>query len=108
MLTSADRDAMRADIIQIRDERPVEIVIRRGETTLEAQTARVEGAVSRRGRSSSGDQAREQRGDVLVLGDTELDIQVKDRFTANGILYEVVFVQPNQDFAVMADAVAIE
>jgi hypothetical protein len=106
MLTSADRDAMRADLLQLRDERPVEIAIRRGATTLEAQTVRVER--TRPGSTRSGDQAREQRGDVVVLGGIDLDIEVNDRFTDNGILYEVIFVRPNKEFAVMAEATAVE
>ena len=44
----------------------------------------------------------------MVVGDTDLNIAVDDRFTDNGILYRVYFVRPNQDVMVAAEAEAVE
>ena len=41
---------------------------------------------------------------VTVLGGLDFDVQPADRFTADGVLYQVVAVHPNRDSAVMAEA----
>ena len=97
---------MRADLQAIRDDRPASIVIRRGEASLAAQTVRI-ARVGRGYRSVSG-QGREGRADVLAMGDATFDVQVADRFTDEGTVYEVIFVRPNKDAAVVAEAIAVQ
>lgn len=101
-----DLELMHDDLMAVRDDRSASIVIRRGDTTLGAQTVRI-------ARLSSGglrdtDVSEETRAKVVVLGDTGLDIQIADRFTDQGVLYRVTFVRPNRRVAVMAECEAIE
>ena len=63
------------------------------------------GSVSRQ-RDSAGAQQASRR--VVVLGATTLDVQVDDRFTVEGLLYQVTFVRPNRRVAVVAEAEAVE
>jgi len=97
---------MRADLKAIRDDRPASVVIRRGETTLAAQTVRI-ARVGRGYRFISG-QGREDRANVLAMGDTTFDVKVDDRFTHEGTVYQVIFVRPNRDAAITAEAVAVQ
>jgi len=94
MLTSSDRVQMRANAVRLRNDRVAEIVLRRGAQELPAQPVRLVAAGS--GRVQQGEAAQESRGEVLVLGDADLDIQTGDRFTDGGVLYRVVFVNPNR------------
>jgi hypothetical protein len=107
MLNSDDWTQMASDLVDIRDDNVVSVVLRRGSSSLDAQSVRVARSGARGGaRSSEG--AEEQRGQVLVAGDTSLDIEVGDRFTYGGILYRVTFVRPNQRAGIMAEAEAVE
>jgi hypothetical protein len=107
MLNADDIVQMKADLLAVRDDRPASIVIRRGDDELDAQTVRM--ARSSRGRGFQSEGAEEKRGDVVVMGDVDLDIQVGDRFTVSGVgLLRVVFVRPNQDAAVTAEAVIVQ
>ena len=107
LLGSDDLTQMAGDLAEVRGDNEVSVVIRRGGSTLDAQNVRV----ARMGgqaveRDSQG--AQQVVGRVVVLGGMTLDIQPADRFTVNGILYEVTFVRPNQDAAVIAEAKAVE
>jgi hypothetical protein len=104
MLTAADRDRMRADLAEVRDDRPVSVAVRRGNSTLAAQTVRV--ARSGTGRSATVDTGALQgvMTQITVLGGVGLDMRPLDRFTVDGMLYEVVAVHPNRDVAVMVEA----
>ena len=106
MLSAADWAAMTADLAAVRGDNPVSIVIRRGETSLAAQTVRVArtGSTGRTG----GDHSEEFRARVVVMGAPTLDIQVEDRFTVSGVLYRVTMVRPNRKAATMADAELVE
>jgi hypothetical protein len=106
VLNADDLTQMRADLLEVRDDNDVSIAIRRGGTTLSAQTVRI----ARTGRGGKRDSAggQEVRADVIVLGGTTLDIQVDDRFTVSGVLYRVIFVRPNRTVAVMAECEAVE
>jgi hypothetical protein len=102
-----DWDQVATDLAAVRGENEEDIVIRRGNTTLDAQGVRV--ARLSRGRIHTGDGSRESRGGVVVMGGSDLDIRPDDRFTdANGVLYRVVIVRPNRRAAVMAEAQVIE
>lgn len=102
LLTDADRAAMRADLQAVRDDNPVSITIRRGNTTLPTQTVRIARLAPARRTDSGQMEQSEQR--VVVMGDTDLDIAKGDRFNAAGNLYEVDFVRPNQTAMVAAEA----
>lgn len=102
LLTDADRAAMRADLISVRDDNPVSIVIRRGNTTLAAQTVRIARLAPARRTDQGNVEQSEQR--VVVMGAIALDIAKGDRFNAGGNLYEVDFVRPNQTAMVAAEA----
>lgn len=107
LLTDADRAAMRADLLAVRDDNSVSIVLRRGATTLSTQTVRIAKMQSQSHRKGAdGIVHSEQR--VVVVGDVTLDIQLDDRFTVDGDLYEVDFVRPNRVAAIVAEARVIE
>lgn len=107
MLGADDLTQMQNDLLAVRDDNAVSIVIRRGNSVLAAQSvrvARVGGGASRQGDAGG----QEVRARVIVVGTTMLDIQVDDRFTTNGILYRVTFVRPNRLAATTAEAEAVE
>lgn len=106
MLSADDLSRMQADLLSVRDDNDVSVVIRRGETTLAAQTIRIARTGTGGPRSSPG--AAEARGSVVVLGSTSLDIQVGDRLTVGGVLYRVIFIRPNRTVATMAECEAVE
>lgn len=94
---------MQAAMTAIRDDRPVSIVIRRGKTTLPAQTVRIAKGRNAAGNTDTTGLQAAVTG-ITVLGATTLDIRPSDRFTVNGALYEVLSIHPNKDAAVMAEA----
>ena len=106
MLSAADYTAMAADLAAVRGDNPVSITLRRGATTVAAQTVRV-ARTSSAGRAS-GNRSEEHRGGVVILGSTTLDIQVQDRFTIAGAMYRVTIVRPNRRAGVMAEAEMVE
>ena len=91
---------------KIRARNEVSIAIRRGDATLAAQLMRIEYAGSRGTRLQS-DAARQAQQAVFILGEPDMDIKVDDRLTYGGVLFQVVFVQPNRLAATIAEAVAI-
>lgn len=107
LMTASDWAAMRADMLAIRGDNPVSVVIRRGEATLAAQTVRIAG---RKFRADTFDSAGGEQtvGTATLLGDTSLDIQVADRFTVGGTLYEVHFIEGNRLVGVRAQLRVIE
>ena len=91
----------------VRGENEQNIAIRRGETTLSAQAMRVEMAGGRASQFQSA-AAREARLAAFVLMEYDADVEKDDRFTWNGLLLRVVFVQPNRLAATIAEAVVVE
>jgi hypothetical protein len=90
----------------IREDRPASIVMRRGETSLAAQTVRI-------ARLSSGSRFRseagaESRGGMLVSGAPDLDVALDDRFTLEGAVYRIKFVRPNRDTGTQAEAELVQ
>lgn len=102
LMTSNDWTAMAGDTEQIRDDNAVSIAIRRAGSTLAVQKVRIAGNGS--GRVNDSDGATQAVGTVVVLGSRTLDIQVGDRFTSGGQLYEVEFVRTNRMIGIMAQA----
>ena len=111
LLTLADIERMRADTLAVRSDNQTSITIRRdvggSTTTLDPQTVRIERTRSR-ARQLNGDKSEEARTQIVVMGDTTLDIQKDDRFTYNGDLYRVSFLRPNTQISVQAEAELIE
>lgn len=105
MLSNADWAAMAADLAAVRNDNAVSIVIRRGSTTLNAQSVRI--AQKRPGSPNVGD-VEASISTVTILGGTTLDIAVGDRFTTGGNLYEVTAVAPNVRVAVRAWAKLVQ
>lgn len=101
MLGSSERAQMRDMLARVRGDLEVTLVLRRGDTTLPAQQARV--TRSETGRRVQGEGVQESRGSALVFGAAEMDIRTGDRFTLDGILYQVTFVRPNREFSTTAE-----
>jgi hypothetical protein len=108
MLSAADWTAMAADLAAVRGDNPVSITLRRGATTVTAQTVRVARTGTGGGRAAGGNGTEEYRGGVVILGATTLDIQVQDRFTIAGVVYRVTIVRPNRRAGVIAEAEMVE
>ncbi|MFP4344247.1 MAG: hypothetical protein ACLFU8_06115 [Anaerolineales bacterium] len=107
MLSSDDLAQMTADLTKVRDDRDESLAFRRGDTTLDAQTVRIVRAGTA-ARDQVGAESSEQRARVLVLGPTDLDVAVGDRFNdGGGTLYRVTFVRPNRTVETVAEAEAV-
>ncbi len=106
-MTPEDWLEIRGLFTTVRDQNAVSVALRRGTATLAAQTMRVEGMAlqSRIADSAGGQQSQAM---AVILGATDLDIRPGDRFTLAGVLYEVVFVQPNRRAGTQAEATAVE
>lgn len=107
MLGNDDWLQMQSDLTAIKNDHPISITIRRGDTTLAPQTVRI----ARTGPGSTslgGNVTQEGRGKALALGGIDFDVQPGDRFNAGNLLYQVVFVRPNRDAAVVAEIELIE
>mgnify|MGYP001112204322 CR=1 FL=1 len=97
-----------ADLAAILVDNAQSIVVRRGNTTLPAQSVRI-ARIANQGVVRNGEVTQESRGRAVVLGSTYLDIRPDDRFTdAHGVLYRVVLVRPNRRAAVIAEAEVVE
>lgn len=96
-----------ADMRAIRAENEVSLVIRRGATSLTTQSMRIEYAGSRGFRLQS-DAARQASQAVFILGEPDMNIAVDDRLTYGGVLFQIVFVQPNRLACTIAEAVAVQ
>ena len=100
---------MQVDLLAVRSDREESVVIRRGSTTLAAQTVRIARAGTASGQRADVGTLEEAQQRVVVLGGITLDIRPGDRFNdLAGILYEVVAVRPNRRAAVMAEARVIQ
>lgn len=109
MINSADLAQMKKDITLIIGDNDVSITVRRGDTTLPAQTVRLArmGGQSRRPMSGDRDLAQSEFR-VAVIGETTLNIQPRDRFTYDSVLYEVETVRPNRSVSKVAEAKAVQ
>jgi hypothetical protein len=103
MNTSFYQDRMR----KIRARNEISLAIRRGDSTLSAQDMRIEYAGTRGFRLQS-DAARQAQQAVFILGEPDMDIAIDDRLTYGGVLFKVVFVQPNKLAATIAEAIAVQ
>jgi len=96
-----------SQMTKIRNLRAQSIALRRGATTLAAQTMRIER--TSRGRIYDVDRTSERRADAVINAAVNADIQVGDRFNdENGVHMEVSFVRPNRSVATFAEAIVTE
>jgi len=96
-----------ADMRAIRAENEVSVALRRGDTTLTAQSMRIEYAGSRGYRFQS-EAARQSTQAVYILGEPDMNVAIDDRLTYGGVLFRVTFIQPNRLACTIAEAVAVE
>ncbi len=95
------------DMRAIRAENEVSVALRRDATTLAAQSMRIEYAGAR-GMRLQSDAARAANQAVVILGEPTMNVVIGDRLTYGGVLFQVVFVQPNRLACTMVEAVAVE
>lgn len=101
-----DWTSARADMAAIIDDNPTTAALRRASGSTASQTFRLEIAGSR-GMKLQSDAARQATQAAFILGAYDMDIAVGDRVTVNGILFEVVFIQPNRLAATIAEAIVV-
>ena len=103
LMGAADWTAMAADLADVRADNAVSVTIRRGSTTVTAQSVRIAQAGRQAAPLASGEMEA-ALVEMTILGATTLDIQTGDRFTVAGVLYEVSVVAPNERAGVRARA----
>jgi hypothetical protein len=88
--------------LEIADD-PVSVTLVRGSTTVAAQTVRLLHPPGAPAGTEAGSPGGEQtEADLVVLGESDFDVQRGDRFTTDGEWYEVFYVQPAQSNRVEA------
>lgn len=92
---------------KIRERNQISVALRRGSSSITAQSMRIEYAGSR-GMKLQSDAARQATQAVFILGEPDMNIAIEDRLNYNSILFRVVFIQPNRLAATIAEAVAVE
>jgi hypothetical protein len=107
VIDADDLAQMQADALEIRGDYEVSLAFRRGASSLAAQPARIARTGTQANVTNTAG-AQQQRMDVIVMGGVTLDIAPHDRFTLDGVLYEVTFVRPNRRAATFAEAQAVE
>lgn len=90
----------------VRNQRAQTITLRRGESTLPGQSFRLE-RLSRAG-LIRGEASQERRADAVLLGAANADIAIDDRFNADGCLWRVNFIQPNRQYATIAEVQVVQ
>jgi hypothetical protein len=82
---------------------PASITVMRGQSDLSAQTVRLlqPSGRAREGGTAGGEEAT---ADLIVLGESDLDLQRGDRFYHSSQLYEVMYVNPSLTGRVEAQA----
>lgn len=104
MLSTEDRAQMTSDLTAIRNDNPVSITIRRGQTSLPAQTVRIARAGSSTGLQVDSGPSQETRGQVIVLFAPDGDVATGDKFNVGLDLYEITYVRPNRRERIEAEA----
>lgn len=87
---------------EIADE-STSVTIRRAGVDQPAQTVRLLQPPAR-GQEQGSVGGEESEADLVVLGESDFDVQRGDRFLVSGELYEVVYVAPGQSGRVEAKA----
>ena len=92
-----------AALAEVVADNATSIVIRRGATTLAAQSVRLAQAGRQAANQATGE-LEAATFEMTILGATTLNIQPEDRFTVGGMVYEVTAVAANKSAAVRARA----
>ncbi len=102
MLSDADRARIRADFVDIRKDSETMIALKRGGTTLAAQSFRVAmlSSFQRQNEAPMSTSA----APMTLLGAVDADIAIGDRFSIDGQSYTVMNVRPNNFAGRMAEA----
>lgn len=101
--TSDNRPTAIGDLIALK---PTSITVKRGATTLGAQTVRLETLASQR--AVVGEGGITLMCDAMALGYknhptvTDTDLKAGDRFVADGVAFEVVLVMPAHEECIQA------
>jgi hypothetical protein len=103
-LTPDDIQQRIADSDSLIAERPASIVIRRGETSLPAQSFLLSREAVGGGRKE-GQGVAEVQATYLAIGERDLDIAIGDRFNAGGVLYVVRHVRESRLVQTVAECV---
>lgn len=101
-----DWTGARADMTAIIADNPTTAALRRASGTTASQTFRLEIA-GPRGMKLQSDAARQATQAAFILGAYNMDIAIGDRVTVSGMLFEVVFVQPNRLSCTIAEAIVV-
>lgn len=104
MIDSVDIQAIKEQVAQIIADKSTQIVISRNGTALPAQTMRLVKPGSLSPREFISEAGKQVTADVLVLGDTTLDIEQGDRFSVGGTAYRVIFVEKSSPVKIVAEA----
>lgn len=94
-MTLEDWARMQADLDSLRGDNAVNVALRRGTTTLAAQSMRIAQA-GRQAARLAGGELEAALLEMTILGGVTLDIEPGDRFTVDGVLFEVTSVSPNR------------
>jgi len=103
MLDATDFAQMQANLLEIIGDHSDSITLRRGETTIAAQSVRIE-RTSGTGRLKNSEFSKERQGSIVVVGAITLDIKIDDRFTVSNQLFRVTFVRSNEQIGTQAEA----
>lgn len=109
MLSSGDMANIRAAFTELRTDNAVSIALRRGSTTLAAQSFRfaLTGGATRNvsvARPPQGVSDSTAQG--TLVGATTADVQIGDRFAHGGVVWHVVYVRPDRRAATLCDVEA--
>jgi len=88
--------ARKGDVAREIDDEATSIVIMRGGADLAAQTVRLLQNSGQTYDDAGSEGGEQSEADLVVLGESTLNIQRADRFFADSQLYEVVYVFPAQ------------
>lgn len=103
-MDSIDTQAIKDQVAEIIMDNPAQIVISRNGVNLVAQTVRLVKPGSTSPRESISEAGKQVTADILILGDTLLDIKRGDRFVSAGIVYLVIFVDKSSPVKTVAEA----
>lgn len=106
-MTLDDWALMQADLDILRGDNAVSVALRRGSTTLAAQSLRIAQA-GRQAASLATGELEAALLEITILGGVTLDIAPGDRFTVDGVLFEVTVVAPNRRAGTRARARMIQ
>jgi hypothetical protein len=107
LMDAADWEMMRADLTAARADNEVAITILDRATTPAPLRVRIVGTGGQANGADS-DAGAETTASVLIKGAADLDIQLGDEFALEGVLYRVIFVDPQRRVRTSAEAKAVQ